>query len=194
MQDSGNGEAARNLAYPLDNPAVQKKLVYDARNYRGVHLTAELAKVVERLILSLFEPYLAATMTFGENQFAYTKQRGARDALAQLVLTRIEALALGRKIGVYCSDVSGAFDRVKAERLVAKLRAAKVRPEIVAVIESWLRSRPAHVVVGGAQSVELSLFNMVFQGTVLGPSLWNSAYTRKSSMLMILMHSVYSVV
>lgn len=78
------------------------------------------------------------------------------------MLTWIEALALGRKIGVYCSDVSGAIERVKAERLVAKLRAAKVRPEIVAVIESWLRSRPAHVVVGGAQSVELSLFNMVF--------------------------------
>lgn len=87
------------------------------------------------------------------------------------MLTWIEALALGRKIGVYSSDVSGA---VKAEGLVAKLRTAKVRPEIVAVIESWLRSRPTHVVVGGAQSVELSLFNMVFQGTVLGPSLWNT--------------------
>ena len=44
--------------------------------------------------------------------------------------------------------------------IVAKLKAAKLRPEIVAVIESWLRSRPAQVVVGGE----------------LGPPLWNCFY------------------
>jgi hypothetical protein len=66
-----------------------------------------------------------------------------------MVLDWTKALARGRKIAVYCSDVSGAFDRVKIERLIAKLHAKKVHPAMIAVIRSWLRTRKAKVVVGG---------------------------------------------
>ena len=41
---------------------------------------------------------------------------------------------------------------------------------------SWLRSRRAHVVVGGSRSEEFTLSDMVFQGTVWGPPLWNTFY------------------
>ena len=85
----------------------------------------------------------------------------------------IEAIAAGKKVAIYCSDVSGAFDRVKMERLVAKLHAKKIHPQIIVVLESWLRQRTAHVIVGGKQSDEMTLRNMVFQGTVIGPDLWN---------------------
>ena len=47
---------------------------------------------------------------------------------------------------------------------------------MVAVLTSWLRKRAAHVVVGGALSVEMALTNMVYQGTVLGLLLWNIFY------------------
>jgi hypothetical protein len=87
-----------------------------------------------------------------------------------LTLTWIEALARAKRIAVYCSDVSGALDRVKLERLVAKLRAKKIHPDLVAVLCSWLRQRLAQVVVGGAKSIEMVLRDMVFQGTVLGLS------------------------
>ena len=87
-------------------------------------------------------------------------------------------LALNRrkKVAVYCSDVSGAFDRVRAERLLEKLRCKGVHPTMVALTESWLRQRTAHVVVEGQFSDKMVLRNMVFQGTVLGPSLWNLFY------------------
>ena len=78
-------------------------------------MTAQLSKVVERLLKLLYDPYLSSISAFGPNQFAYATGRGARDALALLVLTWVKALRTGRKIGVYCSDVSGAFDRVRAE-------------------------------------------------------------------------------
>ena len=42
------------------------------------------------------------------------------------VLDWLWALHSGRKVGLYCSDVSGAFDRVRVERLVAKLKAKGV--------------------------------------------------------------------
>ena len=41
------------------------------------------------------------------------------------------------------------------------------------MLASWLRQRFAEVVVGGASSVMMALMNMVYQGTVTGPILWN---------------------
>ena len=125
---------------------------------------------------SLYVPFLTTTVSFGPSRFVYTKERGARDALAHLVLTWIKALACNRKVAVYCSDVSGAFDRVKAERLIAKLRSKKLRNEVIDVLASWLRQRTARVLVGGKQSDTFKITDMVFQGTVLGPVLWNVCY------------------
>ena len=42
--------------------------------------------------------------------------------------------------------------------------------------QAWLRDRPAKVVVAGKLSQDLTLSNMVFQGTVWGPLLWNVFY------------------
>ena len=47
---------------------------------------------------------------------------------------------------------------------------------MVALAESWLQQRTAHVVVEGQFSDKMVLKNMVFQGTVLGPTLWNLFY------------------
>ena len=110
---------------------------------------------------------------WGPNQFAYTIGRGARDALAILAITWTRALGTGLKVAVYCSDVAGAFDRVRMERLVAKLKKKGLHPKIVAVLASWLEERCAHVAVSGEASKVMNLSNMVFQGTVTGPTLWN---------------------
>jgi hypothetical protein len=63
-----------------------EKSVYDQRNYRGIHLTSQISKVAERVIAALFVPQLICSGAVGRNQFAYMPERGARDALAQLVL------------------------------------------------------------------------------------------------------------
>ena len=130
-----------------------------------------MSKVAERLLLPLIEPHISRTVAFGPNQFAYTKCRGARDALAYLTMSWLLALNRRKKGAVYCSDVSGAFDRVRAERLLEKLRCKGVHPTMVALTESWLQQRTAHVVVEGQFPDKMVLKNMVFQGTVLGPSL-----------------------
>ena len=103
-------------------PLYKRKSVYDPRNYRGIHLTSQISKVAARVVASLFVPQLVYTGAFGRNQFAYMPERGARDALAQLVLTWISLFAKKRKIAVHCSDVLGAFDKVNSRRLLCKLR------------------------------------------------------------------------
>ena len=74
---------------------------------------------------------------------------------------------------VYCSDVSGAFDKVRLKRMVQKIINKGLHPKIAAVLVSWLRERQATVVVGGTTSKLMALRDMVFQGTVTGPTLWN---------------------
>ena len=154
-------------------PLYKRKEVFNAENYRGVHLTSQLSKVVERVLLKQCVPFLKSICAYGPNQFAYTPKRGSRDALAYLTLRWLDALARGRKVGVYCSDVAGAFDKVCAKRLVKKLAAKKLDPTIIRLMVSWLRERVAQVVVEGAKSVKVKLQNMVYQGTVWGPTLWN---------------------
>ena len=107
-------------------------------------------------------------------------ERGARDALAQLVLTWISTMSRQRKIAVYCSDVSGAFDKVNSRRLLRKLRARGVPDAILLVIQSWLYERRARVAVGGKFSRDLKIRNMVYQRRVLGPPLWNIYYADAS--------------
>ena len=154
-------------------PIFKRGAVYLPKNYRGVHLTSQLSKVVERLFLSLMSPHIDLWSLSGYNQFAYTKKRGARDILVLLTMRWVMALDKGMKILVYCSDVSGAFDRVSSERLLAKLTAKGIHPKMVKLIGSWLEPRSASVVVGGAKSRPFTIKDMVFQGTVLGPQLWN---------------------
>ena len=96
--------------------------------------------------------------------------------MAYLVICWIDALAAGKKVATYCSDVSGAFDKVSTQRLIAKLKAQKVHPDLLAVIASWLRQRTALVVSGGKFSNPLTLKDMLFQGTVWGPNLWNAFF------------------
>ena len=154
-------------------PIYKRQAVYKPQNYRGVHLTAQLSKIVERLFLIMLMPHVSRFTLSGVNQFAYTKERGARDVLVLLALRWVAVLNKGRKLAIYCSDVAGAFDRVSRERLMFKLEAKGIDPRIIKVIGSWLEPRTASVVVGGAKSDFFSIHDMVYQGTVLGPQLWN---------------------
>lgn len=142
-------------------------------HYRGVHLTSQLSKVLERVLGLSFLPFLHAGVAFGPHQFAYVPGRGARDATAYLVMTWIRGFDALRKFGLYCSDVSGAFDKVSRQRLMSKLRAKGLHDTALNILCSWLRPRTAQVVVEGARSEDMTLEDMVFQGTVWGPPLWN---------------------
>ena len=63
-------------------PLFKRAAVFKSKNYRGVHLTAQISKVVERLLKPMFEPHLERFNLLGDNQFADRKERGCRDVLA----------------------------------------------------------------------------------------------------------------
>ena len=67
-------------------PIYKKSSVYNPTNYRGVHLTSILSKVAERLIGAPLIAHLSANH-FGANQWAFTKQRSARDLSTLCICT-----------------------------------------------------------------------------------------------------------
>ena len=157
-------------------PLYKKGSMSDPSNYRGVHLTCHIAKIVERLILLVIRPTFVRPHFMGLNQFAYIKGRGARDVLAWFTLVILDGFARGKRFGLYNADVSGAFDRVSKERFLRKLLAKGLPEPYLNLIARWLEARMAHVRVPGATSEEFLLIDMVFQGTVLGPLLWNAYF------------------
>ena len=141
------------------------------KNYRGIHLTNQLSKIVERFIGKLFLPRVQDLGLFGPRQFAYSQGKSYKDAPAVCVCEWIWALCHNGRIGLYCSDVAGAFDRVSSERLLNELSSLNLPESIFKVLRSWLECRTAYVIVNNKRSHHFCLKDMVFQGTVLGPPL-----------------------
>ena len=74
---------------------------------------------------------------------------------------------------MFLTDIAGAFDRVETVKLLAKLRRLGICDKLMSFFENYFAPRTAQVAVDGDVSSTFTLSNIVFQGTVLGPSLWN---------------------
>ena len=70
-------------------------------------------------------------------------------------------------------DISGAFDRVDREILADDSRRNSVPDCLFRLLFSYLAPRETSVVVQGCASTNFTIKDEVFQGTVLGPPLWN---------------------
>ena len=93
-----------------------------------------------------------------------------------LLMSWILGICSGYKIGAYLGDISAAFDRVFKYYLLAKLHRAGVGSTYLNFLEAYLAPRQGKVVVQGTASELFTLEDQVFQGTVLGPPLWNSFF------------------
>jgi hypothetical protein len=156
-------------------PIFKRGAAFKPENYRGVHLTTILSKVAEKMVGSHLVPYLQKK-AFGENQWAFTPRLSSRDLVTMLMLSFILAVCMGNKVGGFLSDISGAFDRVCKEILLSKLQGAGIEGPLLKFLDAYLAPRVGNVVVQGKLSVDMIIANSVFQGTVLGPSLWNSFF------------------
>ena len=110
---------------------------------------------------------------FGANQWAFTPGLSSRDLVTALVLNWILDICKGKKIAAYLSDITSAFDRVSKEYLLGKLNAAGIGPIYLDFLDAYLQPRCGRVIVEGVASNDFDLSDTVFQGTVLGPCLWN---------------------
>ena len=79
-------------------PLYKRAAVYKSKNYRGVHMTPQISKAVERVLKTMIEPHLERIGALGDNQFAYRKGRGSRDLILMLMLEWMSILDRRGKI------------------------------------------------------------------------------------------------
>ena len=106
-------------------PIYKRGSVFDAKNYRGVHLTSALSKIAEKVIGQPLLNYCIQERAFGMNQWAYQKNRSSKDLLTFLSCTWVIAFCSSRCIAAFFSDIEGAFDRVCTDFLIFKLWAGR---------------------------------------------------------------------
>ena len=99
-------------------------------------MISQVSKVID-CVLGIYLFLVMIERAFGESQYAYHPKRGARDAVLLYVATWLKMVNDGKKIGVYCSDVSGAFDRVCGARLLNKLASLGLHRDLYGVVKSW---------------------------------------------------------
>ena len=158
-------------------PLYKRKAVHDPNNYRGIHLTCILAKCCERIIGAPLLHYFDSINAFGSHQWAYRKHHSYKDLITLLICSWIHSICSGECIGCYLGDISGAFDRVFRPYLLDKLKRLGIGKKFHNFLASFLDQRTAQVVVEGSFSASFPLVNQVFQGTVLGPPLWNCFFS-----------------
>ena len=73
--------------------------VFDPGQYRGMHLTPVLSKVVERLLAIPIGNFCAVTCAFGRSQWAFQKGIGCRDLISVLLCRWLLAFQERRKLG-----------------------------------------------------------------------------------------------
>ena len=180
INDLGDYE---NLAYLLKHDSVigildsdvqldGYKLLFDDRS---IHLTSIMSKTVERVIGNPLIDFLLKH-AYGQEQWAFRKKCGARDVVTLSVAMWTLHICRGFKIGIYLADISGAFDKVSRTLLLGRLAECGIPSQYLDFLNAYLLSRQGVVLVEGKRSDPIILTDMVFQGTVLGPCLWNSFF------------------
>jgi hypothetical protein len=138
-------------------------------------VTSILSKTVERIIGSPLIAFLEQH-GYGKAQWAFRKKSSAKDFVTLCMAKWILLICQGHKIGLYLSDMSAAFDKVSRTLILGKLSQLGLPSTFIDFLNSYLLPREGRVRVKGALSDVMLLVDMVFQGTVLGPSLWNSFF------------------
>lgn len=138
-------------------------------SYRPVSLLPVVSKLAEKAIISRL--LMETSPNMSGKQFGFTKNRSTDDAIANLVnwcRFRREKYVL-----TVFLDISGAFDNLDWSALLRDLADLGASQGIIAIVRDYLINRTATLTLGGS-SKKVQLSRGCPQGSILGPTLWNT--------------------
>ena len=140
----------------------------DRGNYRGLKLTDQVMKLLERIMVTL----IRQMVDIDGMQFSFVPGRSTTDALFIVRQLQEKYLAAQKPLYLAFIDLEKAFDRVPRKVLWWALRSLGVEEWAVRVIQGMYSNVRSRVRVNGQYSEEFDVGVGVHQGSVLSPLLF----------------------
>ena len=137
-------------------------------NYRGLKLTDQVMKLLERVL----DPLIRNMVNIDEMQFGFVPGKGTTDAIFIVRQLQEKYIAANKPLYFAFVDLEKAFDRVPRKVLWWALRSLGVEEWAVRVIQGMYSNARSRVRVNGQYSEEFSVGVGVHQGSVLSPLLF----------------------
>ena len=145
----------------------EKGDVLERGNYRGLKLTEQVMKILERIVDGL----IRQLVSINDSQFGFVLGRGTTDAIF-VVRQLQEKLAANKRLYMAFVDLEKAFDRVPWKVIWWALRKLGVEEWIVRLVQGMYAIARSRIHVGEGYSEEFEVKFGVHQGSVLSPLLF----------------------
>ena len=154
------------LCKPGKNPKIRK-------NLRPISLTSYLSKIFEKIICYRLVNYLILLGLISDTHFAYLGARSTIDAVIYLTDTIYRNMNMKRETHSVFFDFSSAFDCVRINKLLWKLKnECYIEGECMKFMSSFLTNRESKVKIGATISKSKKDVIGVPQGGALSPLLF----------------------
>ena len=140
----------------------------DRGNYRGLKLTEQAMKILERIVDGL----IRQVVSIDDSQFGFVPGRGTTDAIFVVRQLQEKYLAVNKRLYMAFLDLEKAFDRVPRKVIWWALRKLGVEEWIVRLVQGMYANARSRVRVGEGFSKEFEVKVGVHQGSVLSPLLF----------------------
>ena len=140
----------------------------DRGNYRGLKLTDQVMKLVERVL----DPLIRKMVGIDGMQFGFVPGRGTTDAIFIVRQLQEKYIAANKQLYFAFVDLEKAFDRVPRKVLWWAMRSVGVEEWAVRVVQGMYTNARSRVRVNGQLSEEFKVEVGVHQGSVLSPLLF----------------------
>ena len=132
-------------------------------NYRGLKLTEQVMKVLERIADGL----IRQVISIDDSQFGFVPGRGTADAIFVIRQLQEKYLAANKRLYMAYIDLEKAFDRVPRKVIWWALRKLGVDEWIVRLVQGMYSNARSRVHVGEGYSEEFEVKVGVHQSFVL---------------------------